>query len=60
MKREYLIKQMNDALQLQEQMKKDKNLRYVYYDVDLDKFIDRCREILSEEFYEPVGLVIPF
>ncbi len=49
MKRETIIKHMNDALLLQGEMRRDRMLRAVYSDIDLDKFIDRCREMLADD-----------
>lgn len=60
MKREMIIKHMNDAISLNAAMKNDKNLRLVYYDVDLESFIDRCREILAEQWEHVDNLEIPF
>lgn len=59
-KRETIIIHMNNALDMMERMDKDKNMRLAYSDYDFEKFIDRCREILTEEWHCPIELEVPF
>ncbi len=60
MKRETIIKHMNNAIELQMQCQKDKNLRLVYSDFDFDRFIDRCREMLGEQWENINNIEVPF
>ena len=59
-KRKTIILHMNNAMELLTKMDKDKNLRLVYSDLKLNRFIDRCREMLQEDWYEVENIEIPF
>lgn len=66
MKREILLKQMNDAIEMKQRIKTDLKLKQVYSDVDFDKFIRICRQklgyekekIIENPVYEANGFIV--
>ena len=60
MKREFLVKQINDALELVEQMKTDRMLRLVYSDIDWDRYIQKRRDALSDCWVNTDSVKLPF
>lgn len=60
MNREAIIRHMNNAIEMKEDMKKDNMLANVYYDFDFDKFIEQCEELLNGVWDDAVNIVVPF
>lgn len=60
MTKEMILKHMNDAIALMNECKKNPMLRKVYSDFDFYKFINRCKNMLDEEFHDIDDIEIPF
>jgi hypothetical protein len=51
----FLIKQLNDALELIDKMKTDKMLRIVYSDIDWNRYVEKRRNKLRE-FWDDIEI----
>ncbi|MDF2943579.1 MAG: hypothetical protein K0S01_2437 [Herbinix sp.] len=60
MERNTIIRHMNNAIEMKEEINKSHMMYLVYKDFDFDKFIDQCRELLSDCWDDATYMEIPF